>query len=78
MIIREMLADYAHSAWSGWMEYLFRQSTLNENGTVTIPKTLVERWQRQCHTVYKDLPENEQNADRHEADRILAIIKEGS
>jgi len=75
MNTRELLADYAHDAWSGWMEYMFRQSRLNIDGTVTIPQKLVERWERQSKTPYKDLPENEQNSDRHEADRMLSIIE---
>lgn len=72
---REALADYAHQAWSGWMEYLFRLSTTNDDGTVTIPATRVERWQRQMQTPYKDLPENEKESDRKEADRMLSIVK---
>lgn len=74
---KEMLANYAHSAWAGWMDYLFRQSILNMDGTVTIPKSLVDRWKRQCETAYKDLPESEQSSDMDEADRILDIIEGG-
>jgi hypothetical protein len=75
--LREMLAAYAHDAWSGWMIYLFQQSVSDpSNGTVIIPKSSVERWVRQCHTAYADLPENEKDSDRKEADRMLAIIQE--
>ena len=44
--MREKLADYAHDAQASWMEYMFRQSTLNEDGSVTIPRSLVERWEK--------------------------------
>ena len=74
--LRELLADFVHVAWSDWMEFLFRQSILNMDYSVTIPKGLVNHLKRQCATAYKDLPEGEKNFSRHEADRILRIIKQ--
>lgn len=74
MNIREELAKYAHVAWSGWMLYLFEKSTLNPDGTVTIPKWAVDRWKRQAQTAYADLSPEEQDSDRKEADAMLAII----
>lgn len=71
----EALANYAHSAWSGWMKYLFSQSIYVDDLTVTIPKESVERWTRQMNTEYKDLPENEKESDRKEAREILSLIK---
>ena len=76
-IVREHLAKYAHNAWSGWMQYLFEKSTLNNDGTVTIPKWAVDRWTRQSNKNYTELPEDEKDRDRHEADRMLAIINGG-
>ena len=73
--IRESLAEYAHSAWSGWMKYLFEKSTRNADGTVTIPAWAVERWTRQAETEYADLPENEKDSDRTEADRMIEIMR---
>lgn len=70
----EDLAAYAHEAWSGWMRYLWRLSTENEDGTVTIPADLVARWQRQTNTEYADLPENEKDSDRAEAMKMLDIV----
>lgn len=73
--VREALAEYAHDAWSGWMIYLFQKSVTNiENGTVTIPKWAVDRWFRQTQTAYADLPEEEKESDRAEADKMLAIV----
>ena len=72
--LRESLAEYAHIAWSGWMKYLFEKSTRNADGTVTIPAWAVERWTRQAETEYADLPENEKNSDRTEADRMIEIM----
>jgi len=74
--IRERLAALAHDQWSGWMKYLFKKCQMNDDGTVTIPAWAVERWSRQMLTGYKDLPEDEKESDRKEADRYLMIINE--
>lgn len=74
--VRELLAQYAHVAWSGWMSYMFERSVANSDGTMTIPAELVARWQRQVQTPYPLLPENEKESDRHEADTILAITQD--
>jgi hypothetical protein len=70
MNTRERLAKYAHGAWAGWMHYMWSKSTTNEDGTLTIPKVLVERWKRQAMTTYENLPELEKESDRREADKI--------
>ena len=72
--MREKIADQAHEAWSGWMKHLFGKSIEKPDGTFTIPKPLVERWIRQISTTYQDLPENEKDSDRAEADRYLCIL----
>jgi len=36
----------------------------------------VHRWIRQMTTDYEDLPKEEKNSDRKEADRMIDIIKE--
>lgn len=73
---RELLADYAHRAWSGWMEYLFDRSfTDPHTGQVTIPAALANRWKRQMGTPYERLPPNEQESDRQQADTILEILR---
>ena len=73
---REQLADYAHEAWAGWMVYLFEKSIHNEDGTVTIPKWAVDRWKRQTITKYLDLPEEEKESDRNEADKMISLLGE--
>jgi hypothetical protein len=59
------------------MEYLFEKSTRNADGSTTIPAWAVERWERQACTKYADLPESEKESDRHEADKMLAIMADG-
>ena len=72
--MKEQLAEFAHEQWSGWMKYLFSKCSMNQDGTATIPAWAVERWKRQIRTPYRDLPENEKESDRKEADKVLAII----
>ena len=72
-MVREKLAEYAHKAWAGWMRYMFSKSAANDDGSVTIPKSLVDRWKRQMNTEYESLPGNEKASDRKEADEMLAI-----
>ena len=73
---REALAAYAHTAWSGWMEYLFSKCIGPESdGGLIIPRDSVDRWLRQANTAYADLPEEEKESDRAEADKILAILE---
>lgn len=72
--VRESLAELAHEQWSGWMRHLFSKSTINPDGTATLPAWGVERWQRQVNTPYAQLSDEEQNSDRKEADRVLAVI----
>jgi hypothetical protein len=72
--LRERLAALAHRQWSGWMSYLFGKCRMNDDATLTIPAWAVERWQRQMNTSYFDLPEEEKDSDRKEADRILYLL----
>lgn len=72
---RETLAAYAHEAWSGWMEYLFSKTSPAPAGQV-IPLASVQRWSRQMRTPYADLPENEKQSDREQADRILETLRQ--
>ncbi len=54
------------------MTYLFARSTYTFS--VVIPPPLVDRWTRQINTSYDDLSPSEQDSDRAEADKFLAII----
>ncbi len=69
----EELAEYAHEAWSGWMDYMFEKGIKNEDGTIIIPKWAVERWSRQAATKYANLSEEEKKSDREEAIKMLDI-----
>ena len=70
----EELAEYAQNSWSGWMKYLFSKCRVNKDGSVTIPKSLVDRWKTQVETDYKDLSDNMRSADIIEACKIVSIF----
>jgi len=73
---REKLAAYAHTAWSGMMNYLFSKcERVGIDDLMVIPDWAVERWKRQAATSYSAMPENERESDQAEADTILAIIQ---
>lgn len=72
--LREKLAEYAHSAWSGWMKYMFSCEMDDEDCGRSLPGWTRVRWQRQMTTEYADLPESEKESDRDQADAILAIV----
>jgi hypothetical protein len=80
----ERLAAYAHEAWSGWMKYMFSKSAgptseavlgRTRAGSFIIPPELVERWTRQMTTEYQDLPEEEKQSDRDEAQKMIDIVR---
>ncbi len=80
--LQEQLAELAHDQWSGWMEYLFGKcidykpgKVQAEEGAVVIPRWAVERWVRQAGTKYCDLSSLEQDSDRAEADKFLAVFR---
>lgn len=73
--LRELLADYAHDAWSSWMKYLF-EKCIHHKGEVIIPESLVKRWARQLVTHYADLSEKEKDNDRDQADVIMELVYE--
>lgn len=73
--IIEKLADLEHDSWSRWMKYLFSKGEFNENGTWTMPASLVLRWLRQMETPYEHLSEDEKEWDRKEVRKFLNVIE---
>lgn len=70
----EKLASIEHDRWSRWQSYVHKNSILNEDGSLTIPKYFVDRWTRQINTPYDELSESEKESDRKEARISLNII----
>ncbi len=71
----EELAEYAHNAWAGWMQYLFSKCERRTDKTYLVPLWAVDRWWRQMQTDYSDLPDNEKESDRVEARKMLSIVQ---
>jgi len=68
---KEKIAKLAHDQWSNWMKYLFGKGKKNKDGSFTIAKESVDRWERQMNTPYDKLSEKEKDSDRKEADKFL-------
>jgi len=69
--LREKLAALCHEMWSGWMRYQAERAIMP--GVMEWSDQV--RWKRQMTTAYDQLPENEKDSDRKEADRIIAILE---
>uniref|UniRef100_A0A6M3MBD1 Uncharacterized protein n=1 Tax=viral metagenome TaxID=1070528 RepID=A0A6M3MBD1_9ZZZZ len=72
--LMEKLADLCHQQWSGWMEWLFKFGTFNENGTFTINSDKVARWRKQMMTPFADLSEDERESDLYEASKFQKLF----
>ena len=72
--IRETVADLCHEQWSHWVRYMLSQGEVQPDGTWVMPADKLERWTRQMETPYSDLSESEQDSDRREADKFLAVL----
>lgn len=76
-VIEEVIekgADLEHDRWSRWQKYLHSLCVKNEDGTLTIPKERVERWERQIATPYSELSEQEKEYDRIEVRKYQDIF----
>ena len=67
-------AALEHDRWARWQNYMFSLSTHNDDGSITIPKRLVERWFRQIRMKYEDLPDDERESDRKETRNYLPLV----
>lgn len=70
----ERLADVEHTRWAHWQRYLHSMCEENEDGSLTIPKDLVNRWDVQINTPYSELSEKEKESDRKEVTNTIKEI----
>ena len=68
-------SDLEHERWYKWQKYLHSLCVKNEDGTLTIPKERVERWERQIATSYSELSEQEKEYDRVEVRKYLPMVE---
>lgn len=73
--LREQLADIQHAIWAHWMGYMFGCGEFRKDGTWVMPAEKLERWWRQKETSYSELSDKERESDRHQADKILAVVQ---
>lgn len=74
--LREKLAAIQHEIWAHWMKYLFSVGAVRgkDGAHIIYPKS-VQRWKRQMQTPYNKLSEEEKESDRHQADKVLAVVQ---
>ncbi len=68
-------ANLEHDRWARWQSYMFSKGVKGADGSLLIPRELVERWFRQIDTKYADLPEKEKESDRKETRNYLPLLK---
>ena len=73
--LREQLADIQHAIWAHWMGYMFGCGEFRKDDTWVMPAEKLERWWRQKEAPYSELSDKERESDRHQADKILAVVQ---
>ena len=73
--LKEKLAALEHERWAHWQKWMHGVCTRNEDGSLTIPAVLVERWERQIATLYEDLSEREKDSDREQVNCYWHLIR---
>ena len=73
--LRENLASIEHSRWSHWQRFMHGECVKNDDGSLTIPADLVQKWERQIDTKYEELSEEEKDSDREQVDKYLPLIE---
>lgn len=71
----EQLASVEHERWAHWQRYMHGQGTLCADGSLLLPKELVQRWETQMATDYVNLSDQEKDSDREQVRRYLDLIK---
>ena len=74
--LKEELAAIEHDRWAHWQKYMHEKCIENEDGSLTIPKEIVGKWNLQIATPYSALSEKAKDSDREQVDKYLPTIKE--
>lgn len=69
----EKLSDIEHKRWSDWQSFCHK--VLRENCPSQELEKVLERWDKQIKTSYKNLSESEKEMDRKQVKRYLPLIK---
>lgn len=72
----DKLAEYAFLSWINIVTYVFNSSILNNDGSVIIPKSIVERVTRLAHSEFNELTDSERVQFIVEAKNIINTIED--
>lgn len=70
----EKLSAIEHERWAHWQRYVHSNCIENYDGSLTIPRELVKKWEYQMNTEYRYLSEEEKNSDREQVMRYLPLL----
>lgn len=73
--LKDELAAIEHERWSHWQVYMHGKCMKNEDGSLTIPKQLVDKWTKQSETKFESLTEKEKDSDREQVEKYLPNLK---
>lgn len=73
--LMEELASIQHNIWSDWQKYVHSICLKDDGGNLIIIRSMVDQWERQIKTDYKDLSEPEKDSDREQVLRYFNLIK---
>ena len=71
--LKEKLANIEHQRWADWQRWCHK--VLRENCPSPELEKVLERWDKQIVTKYKDLSEKEKDSDRKQVDRYWPLIE---
>lgn len=73
--LKERLAAIEHARWSHWQNYMHGKCAKNDDGSLTIPKHLVDKWEKQSRTNFQDLTEKEKESDREQVEKYAPLLE---
>jgi len=71
---KELVSKYIHTLWTRWMQHLFNNCMVNENGDYIMHKKEVLRRTALMCTPYELLSEEEKDKDRRVYDDLKQIF----
>lgn len=73
----EKLAAIEHERWAHWQRYVHSRCVRGDDGSLTIPAALANRWEKLIATPYCALSDDEKESDREQVRRYLPLICNG-
>ncbi len=70
----ENIASVVHDIWAHWQAYLHSQCEKLPDGSLKIPKELVEQWEQQINLKYEQLTRSEKDSDIEQAYKYESIF----